>query len=251
MGVSMATITENPKQAVGRILDAQRQQQVLQAQLQRAQAPQPTMPTREQFTTQPAAQQPAAQFLPPIEVQGQTTRTEAVPYENLRRNIAQYAAQQGMRPEVFAGLDRVLEIAGQQKPIQIDTHISSLFESCIRSPNILFFLFSFFAVDSFYYNERNKSSAVCRPSVVVFYPSIGLRLRCFRSFFAVVVAVGVAAAIGLTLLVQMFAMANAVIIALPPVLLVIVGGGLVVIAMLSGLLSLGILKNSQPADLLR
>ncbi len=63
--------------------------------------------------------------------------------------------------------------------------------------------------------------------------------------------VGVAAAIGLTLLVQMLAMANAVIIALPPILLIIVGGGLVVIAMLSGLLSLGILKNSQPADLLR
>ena len=63
--------------------------------------------------------------------------------------------------------------------------------------------------------------------------------------------VGVAAAIGLTLLVQMLALANAVIIALPPVLLIIVGGGLVVIAMLSGLLSLGILKNSQPADLLR
>ena len=63
--------------------------------------------------------------------------------------------------------------------------------------------------------------------------------------------VGVAAAIGLTLLVQMLAMANAVIIALPPVLLIIVGGGLIVIAMLSGLLSLGILKNSQPADLLR
>ena len=40
-------------------------------------------------------------------------------------------------------------------------------------------------------------------------------------------------------------------IALPPVLLIIVGGGLIVIAMLSGLLSLGILKNSQPADLLR
>jgi putative ABC transport system permease protein len=63
--------------------------------------------------------------------------------------------------------------------------------------------------------------------------------------------VGVAAAIGLTLLVQMLASANAVIIALPPILLVVVGGGLVVIAMLSGLLSLGILKNSQPADLLR
>ncbi|TAJ56213.1 ABC transporter permease [Brevundimonas sp.] len=63
--------------------------------------------------------------------------------------------------------------------------------------------------------------------------------------------VGVAAAIGLTLLVQMLALANAVIIALPPILLLVVGGGLVVIAMLSGLLSLGILKNSQPADLLR
>ena len=63
--------------------------------------------------------------------------------------------------------------------------------------------------------------------------------------------VGVAAAIGLTLLVQMFAMANAVIISLPPVLLIVVGGGLVLIAVVSGALSLGILKNSQPADLLR
>ncbi|MDI1328463.1 MAG: ABC transporter permease [Brevundimonas sp.] len=63
--------------------------------------------------------------------------------------------------------------------------------------------------------------------------------------------VGVGAAIGLTLLVQMLALANAVIIALPLTLLIVVGGGLIVIAMLSGLLSLGILKNSQPADLLR
>ncbi|MBW8304003.1 MAG: ABC transporter permease [Brevundimonas sp.] len=63
--------------------------------------------------------------------------------------------------------------------------------------------------------------------------------------------VGVAAAIGLTMLVQMLALANAVIISLPPILLIVVGGGLVIIAMLSGLLSLGILNNSQPADLLR
>ncbi|MDP1912793.1 ABC transporter permease [Brevundimonas sp.] len=63
--------------------------------------------------------------------------------------------------------------------------------------------------------------------------------------------VGVVAAIGLTLLVQMLAAANAVIIALPLVLLIIVGGGLIVISILSGALSLGILKNSQPADLLR
>ena len=63
--------------------------------------------------------------------------------------------------------------------------------------------------------------------------------------------VGVAAAIGLTMLVQWFALSNAVIISLPPILLIVVGGGLIIIAMLSGLLSMGVLKNSQPADLLR
>lgn len=63
--------------------------------------------------------------------------------------------------------------------------------------------------------------------------------------------IGVIAAIALTWLVGLLAAANAVIIALPPILLIVVGGGLIVIAMLSGILSLGILKNSQPADLLR
>ncbi|WP_029416904.1 ABC transporter permease [Brevundimonas bacteroides] len=63
--------------------------------------------------------------------------------------------------------------------------------------------------------------------------------------------VGVLAAILLTMGVQWLAMTGAVIIALPPLLLIIVGGGLILIAMLSGLLSLGVLKNSQPADLLR
>ncbi|MFC5342566.1 ABC transporter permease [Brevundimonas staleyi] len=63
--------------------------------------------------------------------------------------------------------------------------------------------------------------------------------------------VGVVAAILLTMALQALAMMGAVIIALPPILLLIVGGGLIVIAMVSGALSLGILKNSQPADLLR
>ena len=63
--------------------------------------------------------------------------------------------------------------------------------------------------------------------------------------------VGVFAAIFLTWLVSLFAAANAVIIALPVSLLFVVGGGLILIAVLSGALSLGILKNSQPADLLR
>ena len=63
--------------------------------------------------------------------------------------------------------------------------------------------------------------------------------------------VGVLAAILLTWLLSLLASANAVIIALPPILLIVVGGGLIAIAMLSGLLSLGILRKSQPADLLR
>jgi putative ABC transport system permease protein len=63
--------------------------------------------------------------------------------------------------------------------------------------------------------------------------------------------VGVIAAVGLTWLVAQLAMANGIIIALPPILLIIVSVGLIVIAMLSGMLSLGVLKNSQPADLLR
>lgn len=63
--------------------------------------------------------------------------------------------------------------------------------------------------------------------------------------------VGVAAAIGLTWLVKLYAAANAVVIGLPLGLLAAVGAGLILIAVVSGFLSLGILKNSQPADLLR
>ncbi|WAC60737.1 ABC transporter permease [Brevundimonas sp. SL130] len=63
--------------------------------------------------------------------------------------------------------------------------------------------------------------------------------------------VGVAAAILLTWLLSLLAAMGAVIIALPFSLLLVVGIGLILIAMVSGLLSLGILKNSQPADLLR
>ncbi len=63
--------------------------------------------------------------------------------------------------------------------------------------------------------------------------------------------VGVIAAISLTWLVKLFAASNAVVIGLPIGLLIIVGGGLIAIAMVSGFLSLGVLKSSQPADLLR
>lgn len=63
--------------------------------------------------------------------------------------------------------------------------------------------------------------------------------------------VGVIAAVGLTWLLALAARAGAVIIALPVTLLIVVGIGLILIAVGSGLLSLGILKKSQPADLLR
>ncbi len=63
--------------------------------------------------------------------------------------------------------------------------------------------------------------------------------------------VGVGAAGLLTWLVTLLASAGGVPMYFPPSLIVIVAVFLVVIAMLSGFLSLGILKNSQPADLLR
>ena len=63
--------------------------------------------------------------------------------------------------------------------------------------------------------------------------------------------VGVGAAILLTWLLSLFALSNAVIISMPLSLLLVVGGGLIGISMLSGFLSMGILKKSQPADLLR
>jgi len=63
--------------------------------------------------------------------------------------------------------------------------------------------------------------------------------------------VGVFAAGLLTWLVTLLASAGGVPMYFPPILVVVVAVFLVVIAMLSGFLSLGILKNSQPADLLR
>ncbi len=63
--------------------------------------------------------------------------------------------------------------------------------------------------------------------------------------------VGVLAAGLLTWLVSLLAVAGGVPMYFPPALVVVVAVFLIAIAMLSGFLSLGILKNSQPADLLR
>lgn len=63
--------------------------------------------------------------------------------------------------------------------------------------------------------------------------------------------VGVIAAGALTWLVSLIAVAGGVPMYFPPTLIIVVAVFLVIIAMVSGFLSLGILKNSQPADLLR
>ena len=63
--------------------------------------------------------------------------------------------------------------------------------------------------------------------------------------------VGVVAAIVLIWLLALLASSFGILIALPPIALIVVGSGLITIAMVSGLMSLGVLKNSQPADLLR
>ncbi|WP_372707680.1 ABC transporter permease [Brevundimonas sp.] len=62
---------------------------------------------------------------------------------------------------------------------------------------------------------------------------------------------GILAAGVLTWLVSLLAGANGILLYFPLLLILIVSGGLIAIAMLSGFLSLGILKKSQPADLLR
>jgi putative ABC transport system permease protein len=63
--------------------------------------------------------------------------------------------------------------------------------------------------------------------------------------------IGVVAAGVLTWLVSMLASAGGLPMAFPAPIVIAISIFLLIIAMLSGLLSLGVLKNSQPADLLR
>ena len=63
--------------------------------------------------------------------------------------------------------------------------------------------------------------------------------------------VGILMALALTWGVSLLAAMGALPMAFPPTIIIAVSIFLLIIAMLSGLLSLGVLKNSQPADLLR
>jgi hypothetical protein len=59
--------------------------------------------------------------LPPaVTVQEQAQRTEQIPYSETRQQLAQFAAQSGMRPQAFAAIDTVLQAAGRQKPLQVE-----------------------------------------------------------------------------------------------------------------------------------
>lgn len=120
-----ATI-ETPQQVASRVSTAgmkiqQLQQQLEDAKLQQAQAMK-EMPRPEQFMRgpeQPSSNQP--QFMEPIQVQGSRTEQQQIPYQETRQQLAQFAAQQGMRPEAFAAIDTVLQAAGRQKPMQIES----------------------------------------------------------------------------------------------------------------------------------
>jgi putative ABC transport system permease protein len=62
---------------------------------------------------------------------------------------------------------------------------------------------------------------------------------------------GVLAAFALTWAVSLLAAGSGLTMSFPPTMVMMVSAMLVVIALLSGFLSLGVLKKSQPADLLR
>ena len=73
--------------------------------------------------TQPVQAQPQQkpkQITPQFETRTRMVPTQqAVPYDELRRNLAQFATERGMNAEAFGAIDKVLEARGMQKPIQV------------------------------------------------------------------------------------------------------------------------------------
>jgi len=52
------------------------------------------------------------------------SRQEAVPYDELRQGLAQFATERGMNAEAFASIDKVLEMAGTKRPIQVESSVT-------------------------------------------------------------------------------------------------------------------------------
>jgi len=49
------------------------------------------------------------------------SRQEAVPYDELRQGLAQFATERGMNAEAFGSIDKVLEMRGIQKPLKVES----------------------------------------------------------------------------------------------------------------------------------
>lgn len=118
------TIPESPRQTAYRVAQASSKMSALERQLAEANAQQSQrteMPKADQFLRYPEQPSQQPQFPAPATVEQQVSKTESVPYEDLRRGLAQFAASQRMAPEAFQAMDKVLEAAaGLRKPMEVD-----------------------------------------------------------------------------------------------------------------------------------
>jgi hypothetical protein len=67
----------------------------------------------------------AAPVAPAFETRTRTVQSQQqVPYEDLRRQLVDFARTKGMAPEAFASIDKVLEMAGTKRPIQVESSVT-------------------------------------------------------------------------------------------------------------------------------
>lgn len=83
----------------------------------------------QQVQPAPAAPQPVPvrepEFMAPIQAQTQNLEMvqtkKAVPYDELRQGLAQFATERGMGAEAFGAIDKILEARGLQKPLKVES----------------------------------------------------------------------------------------------------------------------------------
>lgn len=67
----------------------------------------------------------AAPVAPAFETRTRTVQSQQqVPYEDLRRQLVDFARTEGMTPEAFASIDKVLEMAGTKRPLEVQSSIT-------------------------------------------------------------------------------------------------------------------------------
>lgn len=70
----------------------------------------------------PQPEQAAEPAKPMTETRIRTvSRQEAVPYDELRQGLAQFATERGMGAEAFGAIDKILEARGLQKPLKVES----------------------------------------------------------------------------------------------------------------------------------